>query len=467
MSGRALLGLAVANVVVLVVGSCLLWGLRGQRSWAEVARLSGLAYMVGVAALGVVFTLELVVGVPFGPATMAITCAALATAGLGLGRAIGRPRPLARGGDLRGLGLVAVSYVALLGVCLEALFRASRLAALSNFDSWAFWVPKAKAIYFFGGLDDQFFRELANPTYPPLVPALEAAAFHVMGSPDVVTLHVQFWFFLTGFVAAVAGLLAPRVRAALLWPILLLVLVAPRVVNRSLEPQADFVLDYFFALAALLVALWLVDRRAWQLSVASLFLAAAMLTKREGQLLAACIVVAALAASWSTRRAAWPRIVLAGASALALALPWRIWFQSRDLTGELPTSGLLGLFDHLDRPWPALQSVVDALLDMGLWLLALPLAAIAIALAFVGGARILPAYAALLYGLSAAGFVWVLWSFTELELPYEQDEGVNLLVRLCGSLVVLSAGLVPLLLDAAWHGADRSDGRSEDVRNGP
>ena len=117
------------------------------------------------------------------------------------------------------------------------------------------------------------------------------------------------------------------------------------------------------------------------------------------------------------------------------------------------------------RPFPALQSVVAALLDTGLWLLALPLAAVAIAVAFVGGARILPAYAAVvLYGLSAAGFVWVLWSFTELELPYEQDEGVNLLVRLCGSLVVVSAGLVPLLLDAAWHGADPADRSPADQR---
>ena len=267
-------------------------------------------------------------------------------------------------------------------------------------------------IYLFGGLDERFFRELPNPTYPPLVPALEAAAFHAMGSADVVTLHVQFAFFLTGFVAAVAGLLAPRVHAALLWPVLLLVLVAPRIVARSLEPQADFLLDYCFALAALLVALWLVERRTWQLCLASLFLAGAMLTKREGQLLAACIVIGALAASWATRRVAWPRIVLAGGCALALAVPWRLWFASRDLTGEFPTSGFLGLFEHMDRPWPAVQSVVPILLDFELWLLVLPLAAVAVLLAFAGGARVLPAYAALVYGLAVAGFVWVLWSFT-------------------------------------------------------
>ena len=61
------------------------------------------------------------------------------------------------------------------------------------------------------------------------------------------------------------------------------------------------------------------------------------------------------------------------------------------------------------------------------------------------------------YGLATAGFVWVLWSFTELELPFVQDEGVNPIVRLSGSLVVVSAALLPLLLDAAWRGTERVD----------
>jgi hypothetical protein len=56
--------------------------------------------------------------------------------------------------------------------------------------------------------------------------------------------------------------------------------------------------------------------------------------------------------------------------------------------------------------------------------------------------------------LGAAGLTWVLWSFTELELPFVQDEGVNPIVRLSGSLVIASAALLPLLLDAAWRGTD-------------
>ena len=50
------------------------------------------------------------------------------------------------------------------------------------FDAWSFWVPKAKAIYFFGGLDEEFFTELPGASYPLLVPVLDAAAFHAMGA---------------------------------------------------------------------------------------------------------------------------------------------------------------------------------------------------------------------------------------------------------------------------------------------
>jgi hypothetical protein len=284
---------------------------------------------------------------------------------------------------------------------------------------------------------------------------MEASAFQFMGSADVVTLHLQFWFFACGFVASVAGLLAPRVPGLLLWPVLLLVLVSPRVVGRNLTPQADFLLDYLFALAALLIALWLAERQPWQLVSATLFLGAAMLTKREGQLFAACAIVAALVASWRSRRYAWPRLALVAVCGVAIAVPWRIWFSSRGLSGELPDAGFLGLFDHFDRAQPAFWSVLTTVGRFDLWLVVPPLAAAGIALAFIAGARVLPTYALLLYTLLIAGFTWVLWSFVELELPLVQDEAINPIVRLTGSLVILSGALLPLLLDSAWRGTDR------------
>ena len=236
-------------------------------------RIGGLAYLLGVALMGVTLSIELVLGIPFSFATIVLTGAALALAAAALRRPLARWRPELPDTRAQGVALVALAGAALVVVYLEALFRSARLSSLSAWDAWAFWVPKAKAIYFFGGLDEQFFRELANPSYPPLVPALEASAFHFMGSADVVTLNVQFWFFACGFAAAVAGLLAPRVSPYVLWPCIVLVLVTPRVVGRNLDPQADFLLDYFFALAALLVALWLVEREPWLLATASIFMA--------------------------------------------------------------------------------------------------------------------------------------------------------------------------------------------------
>ena len=45
-----------------------------------------------------------------------------------------------------------------------------------QWDAWAFWLPKAKSLLDFGGLDTAVggFTSFANPGYPPLVPALEA-----------------------------------------------------------------------------------------------------------------------------------------------------------------------------------------------------------------------------------------------------------------------------------------------------
>ena len=456
MTVRALAGLAAFNLVLLVVGAAVLGTVRGWRSWYEVVRSGGLAYMLGVALVGVVLSLELVLGIPFSFASIVLTCVLLAAGAVGLRRPLARWRPRLRSERARGVGPVSIAFGVLVIVYLEALFRAGRLAGLSAWDAWAFWVPKAKAIYYFGGLDEQFFRELANPSYPPLVPALEAAAFHFMGSVDVVTLHLQFWFLACGFVAAVASLLAPRVPPLMLWPCLLLVLVAPRVVGRNLDPQADFLLDYFFALAALLVALWLVEREPWLLSAASLLMAAAVMTKRDGQLLVACIVLAGAIATWRQWRFAWLRLGLVAAVAIAALMPWRIWYSSRDLTGDLPSAGAFALFDNLDRGWPAFESAITTALNYDLWLVIVPLVGLGIVLAYLAGARTLPTFALSLYALVIAGLTWVLWSFTELELPFVQDEGVNPIVRLSASLVVAAGAILPLLLDAAWRGSDEA-----------
>jgi hypothetical protein len=451
VSLSAILGLVALNALFLAAGTALVWALRGFSRVSDAAGLAGLSYLLGLAVCSVLLVVELVVGVPFGAGLVAANCAAVAVGAVLVGRLRAPPRSREEPGH-GAVGPVLLTGVgaALAIVFLEAMFRAGRLAGLFEWDAMAFWVPKAKVIYFLGGLDERLFLEVPGQSYPPLVPAFQASAFAFMGDADTVTVHLLFWFPLAAFVAAVAGLLAPRVPALLLWPLLLLGVLTPEVVDRALAPQADLLLDYFVALAALLVALWLVERQTYQLVMSAALLSAAMLTKREGYLLAACIGAAALIASWRDWRWAWPRLAVALGAAFVPTLSWRIWFTSRDVTGEGPEAGGLGLFDHLDRAWPSLRLALSALFDADLWLVVAPLGVLAVVLAFVAGARRLPAYAALLTFFMVAGFTWMTWSFPSL--PITKNGAVNPIVRLTGALILTFAALVPLLLAAAWRG---------------
>jgi hypothetical protein len=452
LSTHSIAGIVAFNAFLLVVGIAVLFGVRGWGSWNELLRLAGFAYMLGVAAIGVIFVIELVVGLDLSLVTILLTGAGLVFLGALIGRAFGHRLPPAKL-VLEGISLKASVFGALAIVYAEALFRSGRLAGLYEFDGWAFWVPKAKAIYFFGGIDRQFFEELPGPSYPPLVPALEAAAFRFMGSPDVVTLHLQFWFLFVGFIAALVGLLAPRVPPLLLWPPILLLAATPHVLVYALQAQGDFLLDEFFALAALLVGMWLVERQPWQLAGATLFLAAAISTKREGYMLTACVMGAALVVAWRQARVLWPRLLLASAVAVVLTIPWRLLLVVHDLTHGGAEAGGFGLFEHADRAWPSFRLALSALFDFNVWLAVVPLALLAIGAAFFAGAKQLAAYASLLVVLLVAAFTWVTWAFPTL--PITKQAALNPIVRLSGSLTLALTALAPLLLVAAWRGGRR------------
>jgi hypothetical protein len=449
---HAIAGVVGLNLLLLVAGSGALWGVRGWKAWSELARLAGLAYLLGVASVGVLLVNELVLGIPFAFATVVLTALFVFLAGVALGRALGRTLPPLRNPAherVRGPMLISAVGAALATVYLEALFRAGRLADLYEWDAMAFWVPKAKAIYYFGGLDEQFFRTLAGPSYPPLVPALEASAFEFMGATDEVTLHLMFWFLFAGFLAAVAGLLAPHVHAMILWPALLLVALTSELVDNATLVLADKPLDYFIGLAVLLLALWLLERSPWQLALAGVFLAATMLTKREGYLFVACAVAAAIAASWRTRRTAWPALVLVAGLAFAISRPWHHWFASRGIargaSQEGPALGYLGFVHALGRVWPSLRLTLSTLFVDGSWLLVAPLCAIAITAALVAGSpRVLPVFAGSFLVLGILGCSWV--------TATTETGTMRPIVRFTGGLALPIAGLLPLLLDAAWRG---------------
>ena len=449
MTLQAIAGLAALNGAYAVLGLVILWTVRGLPRWSDVVRSAGLGYMLGIAAFGALWTELLVLGVPFGGWGIALSLGGGTCAGLGAGLLLGRHPPRgvrdpSRGAPAPAALLVTAGGVALTGLMLEALFRAARLQSLQAYDAWAFWVPKAKAIYFFGGLDEQVFTTAAGPTYPPVVPILDAAAFHAIGGADTVTLHVQFWFFVTGAVAAVACVLHRHVPAWLLWPSFVLVLALPRFGEHLFVPQADVLVDLFFVVAALLLVLWLRDGDTWRLIAATLLLAGATLTKREGLLFAAAALGVALAA-YGRRRAVWQPLVAAAIAVFALAIPWRLWYRSQGIGGEAPTDA--GLGGSLDRALDSLRLSADVLFDTTLWSVVPVVALVALAAALVWGDRRLAAFLGSLLAVVFVGGAWVTYSY--VDVPITAEESVNPIVRYTGAIVLLAAVSTPLLLASA------------------
>lgn len=454
MTIRAIAGLAALNLGLAVTGTTLLWALRGLGRWSDVVRLSGLGYLLGVAVLGVVWTQLLVVGVPFGGRAVVATLVAGTALACAVGIRLGRAPPRGLLGSPPGAPasvLVTASGIALAGLLLEAFFRSARLQSLQAFDAWAFWVPKAQAIYDFGGLDPQVFTTSAGPTYPPAVPILDAAAFHAMGSVDAVTLHLQFWFLVAGGVAAVAGSLHRHVPGWTLWPSLLLVLSVPRFGERLLAPQADVLLDLLFAVAALQLALWLRDARGWRLACAAILLAGATLTKREGLLFAGAALAVALGATWPRRRTAWPLLAAVAVMLVVTAIPWRLWYRSHDLGGEAPP--VLGAGASPGRALDALRLSGDVLFDPALWSVVPFVLVLALAAAFTWGDRRLAAFVAALTTAVFAGGAWVTYAYPSL--PITADEAVNPIVRYTGALILVGAAMMPLLVASTWDGTRR------------
>jgi hypothetical protein len=269
-----------------------------------------------------------------------------------------------------------------------------------------------------------------------------------MGSADVVTLHVQYWLLGAGFVWALAGLLAERVPAWMLWPFVLLLLVAPRIGPRFLITEADLFLDAMFVLAALLVALWLTGHERWRLIVATVLMSGMVLTKREGLLLAAVLVVSALLASAPQWRYAWPRIGVAAATVGVVALPWRVWYLVHGVSGEAPQGGGLNPTENSERLWPSFRLAFDVLLSSDYWSVLVPVAIGAIVLAALARVFGLAVFFGSLVLLVTLGGGWITWSITELEIT--QDLGGNPIVRYIGAAALLCAAASPQLLASAW-----------------
>lgn len=455
MTVRAIVGLVVLNLAILGFGTVLVWGLTGWRRPAQLARLAGLSYLLGLAALEILATVLLVLGVPFTPATVALTCSSVSLAIVAARRLVSPDVAFVGWTPRRPpqLSVVGALYAAGIVVSLEALFRSLRLAETYDWDAWFTWMRKAKVLYVQQGLEDWIFGTTttigqAYSGYPPGFPALQALSFHAMGGVDVVTVNLLYWFFTVGFAAAAIGILVQRVRHEVALAFVLLALVLPGFTGIPIPGGAERPLAFFVAIAALLVVLWLREQQAWQLWAAAVLLAGAMLTKREGLLFAACVLAAAFAASLPGWRIAWTRLGGTMAVAVALALPWRAWVVSSGLPSDAPDAGYTGVFDHLDRVGPSLWIAVRAFAHHERWLVLPVVVAVAVAVGLLGRARREAVFLGAFVVLVVFGSAWV--TVTNPTLGLTLDYGLNPATRYMVTPALLAAVVLPVLLTRAW-----------------
>lgn len=464
---REAAGVLALNGLFLVVGLAILFAIRGWRTWLDFFGHLGVAYVMGLGSVGVLATLVLVVGGGLGLVTILALCCVPVLACVELG--IWRKRPLPpRRGPLPRIppsGLPALGAVVVTGMLLVEFWRLGRVEPMTGWDAWAFWLPKAKTIYFFGGIDNTLFTSFAGGSYPLLVPALDAMGFRFMGgTTETTALSFQYWLFFVGFLGAAAALLRPLARAWLVWLFVGLATMIPEIDDRLYMGLADWPLDMFWVLAALFVVRWLWAGEWWLLVGYGVTLAAAIATKREGQLLAACLVGGVLLATVRRWRWTWLPVIGVAALAYAVNVPWRIWWTSRHLESDTPAVGLGGIVSNGERIWPSLHLVLTLQFDsrFWLWLLPLALAAAALCLTVTGIARESAALYLLTTLFSLLGFTWILVSQPGLQLTTHGSD--TPIPRAVGAVVLLATMFSPLLIEPLLRGGpSRSTSRRPEL----
>jgi hypothetical protein len=452
MTGR-LAGLLAAQLLYLAIGTGLLPLLRVASTRAELLRRLGLGYMVGLAAAGALAAELALLDVPIGLVELSVLAAiSLALGARRLRRAPGETRPWRPRHLWEWLspGLGAAASVALL-VLMAHASRAYAVRPLKEWDGWAIWGLKARALYEFGGTYSPVFTTYQPVAHPIFLPAVEAIGFRAMGAYDATLIHVQLIALAFGFAAALWALLADRVAGGLIAIALLALLSASPVLEQLSTNLADVPLAFLCALGVVSLARFILTGERWTLVTAALFLGSAMLTKSEGLLfaVAAFVAAAAVLAPWRD----WRRLghlALAALGAAAILLPWRIYLAAHDLRN--PEYALSDVFrpsylaDRSARVSPAASRLWDELSSSD-WGLLVPLALVAIFCALLAARYRIAAFALLWPALAFLGLVLVYWiSVVPIELTLTWTAG-----RVVVSLVVTSVALAPLLAGEAWR----------------
>ncbi len=436
-------GLLGANGLMFLAGLGVLPLLGAARSWRQLVSRSGLAYLCGIVLAGIVAANLALVRVSFGWIGLALLAAASLTGGTW--RLRHSPRP-----TLPRPGWIAVAGSAALVTVIVEYGRAFAVAPLNRYDAWAIWALKGHALYAFGWADPAVFAgseyRFANLDYPLWLPSLEALDFRAMDAFDTRLLHLQFLLLLVAALAALAALLHDRVPAALLWPSLLAMALAPAVFDRLLTAYADVPLGLVFAVAVAAGGRWLITNERWSLGIATLLFAGALLTKNEGSLFVAASFLGLLLVAH--RR--WRALVVAAAVDVLVLLPWKVYVRIYDLHDINYSLADTFDFDHIGGRLGvgpiAFRTLGGEMVDPLAWGLLLPLFAVLVVAALLTGLRALPLYALVWTLVSWLGLSWI-YVITHYEYSSYLDSTKT---RVIASIVLGSAALTPLLAAETW-----------------
>jgi hypothetical protein len=446
---RTALGPVFLTGLFALAGGGVLHAIRPFRRRAPLQWLAagGLAYFVGVSVVVLLLIAAATVGATASLSLFVVT--ALAVAGTGFAIGVLRvqtdrvaPEPVvARVPRDRADRIMFIALGG--GFAVFALAILSQYTSIPwfDYDGWAIWANKAKALFYFGGIDPTFFSapqySYSHQDYPLLVPMLEMLHWRAVGRLDLQSVHVQFWLMLAAFPWALGYLASRTGRPAVWMPIVFGAVTAPAIYTVIISGLADVPVAIFLTCAVLAMGLWVEGRRREDLAVAIILLAATANIKNEG-LLAAAVVLAAAAIVLAFERPRRRLLELAAGIVVFLAaiLPWQLWAGSHHVPKDVNLADGLNpayLVSHLDRFMPSVHELLNQITNQDRWDYYVPLAIVAVGVALVirRATRV-----AAFYAIAGVGFflalVWAYWASPHPLAAYLAQSGFRVVDGLVG-----------------------------------
>ena len=272
----SLAGLLFANVLYLVIGIALLPLLRIARTRAELASRLGLAYILGLAATGALTAHLALIGIPVGPLELVVLALLV---GVPAWRRVRRlpttpSNTMSLGAEASGWrrGSSASGASSRRSCCSRTRHTRSRCGRSLEWDGWAIWAMKARALYDFGGVGARRLHDAALRAAP--APAAPARArgdglpldgrLRRNARPRAARAARA-----SAFAAGLWTLLRERVPAALAGASILAIVAADSTLRQLAANLADIPLAFFVALGVVALARTLLDENAGLLPFAA------------------------------------------------------------------------------------------------------------------------------------------------------------------------------------------------------